>query len=71
MSGYYKITRLFCYDCNKRSKIKDNKPVCVRCGSKNCSVTKVWTESTSVTDYNFPRFERSELIDTSQTQIFK
>ena len=23
------------------------------------------------TNYNFPRFERSELIDTSQTQIFK
>ncbi len=22
------------------------------------------------TNYNFPRFERSELIDTSQTQIF-
>ena len=24
-----------------------------------------------VVDYNFPKFERSELIDTSQTQIFK
>ena len=23
------------------------------------------------TNYNFPKFERSELIDTSQTQIFK
>ena len=33
-------------------------------------------ESTSnsedkIIDYNFPKFERSELIDTSQTQIFK
>lgn len=24
-----------------------------------------------LTNYNFPKFERSELIDTSQTQIFK
>ena len=41
---------------------------CPRCNST--------TESTSnseykPTDYNFPKFERSELIDTSQTQIFK
>ena len=34
----------------------------------NCNST---VESTSATDYNFPRFERSELIDTSQTLIFK
>ena len=33
---------------------------------RNCTV-----ESTSTTDYNFPHFEREELIDTSQTQIFK
>lgn len=42
--------------------------LCPRCG---CI-----TESTSCSedkpiDYSFPRFERSELIDTSQTQIFK
>ena len=42
--------------------------LCPRCNST--------TESTSNSedkpiDYNFPRFERSELIDTSQTQIFK
>lgn len=24
-----------------------------------------------ITNYNFPKFERSELIDASQTQIFK
>ncbi len=40
---------------------------CSRCSSK--------VESTSNSEYkpnyNFPRFERSELIDTSQTQIFK
>ncbi len=37
--------------------------VCYNCNSI--------VESTSATNYNFPRFERSELIDTSQTQIFK
>ena len=31
--------------------------------------TKV--ESEPVIGYTFPRFERSELIDTAQTQIFK
>ena len=36
-----------------------------------CSECNSTIESTSTTDYNFPRFERSELIDTSQTQIFK
>ena len=44
MSGYYKITRLFCYDCNKRSRIINNQPICARCGSKNCAVTSVWKE---------------------------
>ena len=42
--------------------------LCPRCNST--------TESTSNSEekpvgYNFPKFERSELIDTSQTQIFK
>lgn len=34
----------------------------------NCNST---IESTSATDYNFSHFQREELIDTSQTQIFK
>lgn len=40
--GGYRIKRLFCYDCNKRSRVIDNKPVCARCGSKNCAVYSVW-----------------------------
>lgn len=41
-----------------------------------CTGCNSTTESTSYSedkpvDYNFPKFERSELIDTSQTQIFK
>lgn len=41
-----------------------------------CHSCNSTTESTSNLEdkpvyYNLPRFERSELIDTSQTQIFK
>lgn len=45
MSGYYKIVRLYCYDCKKRSRIINNQPICARCGSKNCAVTSVWTKT--------------------------
>ena len=47
MNGYYKIVRLYCYDCNKRSKIINNQPVCTRCGSKNCTSTSIWTKIVS------------------------
>ena len=40
---------------------------CPRCGCREESTSN----SEDKLDYNFPKFERSELIDTSQTQIFK
>lgn len=41
------------------------------CPNCNSTVESTLNSEDKPIDYNFPRFERSELIDTSQTQIFK
>jgi ribosomal protein L37AE/L43A len=41
---------------------------CTRC---KCTIESTSNSEDKPIDYNFPKFERSELIDTSQTQIFK
>ncbi len=41
---------------------------CTRC---KCTIESTSSSEDKPIDYNFPKFERSELIDTSQTQIFK
>ena len=41
------------------------------CQCCNCTVESTSNSEDKTIDYNFPKFERSELIDTSQTQIFK
>lgn len=63
-----------CFNCSGTQMLR-----CARAGGgiywlcPRCNST---TESTSDSEdkpiaYNFPKFECSELIDTSQTQIFK
>ena len=42
--------------------------LCPRCGS---IIENTSNSEDKPVDYNFPKFERSELIDTSQMQIFK
>ena len=42
--------------------------LCPRC---NCTIESTSNSEDKPIDYNFPKFECSELIDTSQTQIFK
>ncbi len=42
--------------------------LCPRC---NSTIESTSNSEDKTVDYKFPKFERSELIDTSQTQIFK
>lgn len=41
------------------------------CPRYNSTIESTSNSEDKTVDYNFPKFERSELIDTSQTQIFK
>ena len=41
------------------------------CNKCKCTVETTSSTDYGITNYNFPRYERQELIDTSQTQIFK
>ena len=62
-----------CFNCGGRQMLRCKHTGGIHWICPSCNST---TESTSNSedkpiDYNFPKFERSELIDTSQTQIFK
>lgn len=62
---------MHCPKCNKRMK-KQLWGFCYYYVCEYCGHIILTSDSEDKPiDYNFPRFERSELIDTSQTQIFK